>query len=66
MAPRQQEVFDQLCAVLLEIEFGNPGMDDTCPMCGMIRKSGHVAFCRIGKAVRALEELRTAEQEPTP
>lgn len=66
MTPRQQAVFDQLCALPLRVEFGNPTVEDTCPLCGMVRKTGHHRFCGIGEAVRAIEELRSFEGRRAP
>lgn len=49
LGPTDREV--RMQAVLREIEFGNRAHDDCCPLCGNVRKRGHLDWCRIAKAL---------------
>lgn len=49
LGPTEREL--NMEAALREIEFGNHAHDDCCPLCGNVRKRGHLDWCRIAKAL---------------
>ena len=49
LGPTERE--ERLEAALREVEFGNSNYDDIGPLCGRLRRDGHLSWCRIGLAL---------------